>query len=85
MFKMLVEIYEELENIDDQYTDELWFEYVDQKDFSFNFKVHDWLREVEKQEKSGNHPKMARSQVQSPFLPGYQKDHQKKKGQFLRS
>ena len=26
MFKMLVEIHEELEKIDDQYIDELWFE-----------------------------------------------------------
>ena len=40
MFKMLVEIHEELENIDDQYTDELWYEDVDQKVFSFKQKVH---------------------------------------------
>ena len=40
MFKMLVEIHEELENIDDQYTDELWFEDIDQKLFSFMCKVH---------------------------------------------
>ena len=33
MFKMLVEIQEELENIDDQYTDELWLENIDQKVF----------------------------------------------------
>ena len=31
MFKMFVEIHEELENIDDQYTDKLWFEDIDQK------------------------------------------------------
>ena len=37
MFKMLVEIHEELGIIDDQYTDKLWFEDVDQKDFSFNY------------------------------------------------
>ena len=48
MFKMLVELHEELENIDDQYTDELWFEDIDQKVFSFKHKVHNWLREVEK-------------------------------------
>ena len=53
MFKMLVEIHGELENIDDQYTDELWFEDIDQKVFSFKYKVHNWLREVEKQDKSG--------------------------------
>ena len=53
MFKMLIEIHEELENIDDQNTDKLWFEDVDQKDFSFNYEVHNCLREVEKQDKSG--------------------------------
>ena len=40
MFKTLVEIHEELDNIDDQYTDELWFEDIDQKLFSFMCKVH---------------------------------------------
>ena len=40
ILKMVVEIHEELENIDDQYTDELWFEDIDQKHFSFMCKVH---------------------------------------------
>ena len=31
MFNMLVEIHEELENIDNQYTEQLWFEDIDQK------------------------------------------------------
>ena len=31
MFKKLIEIHEELENIDDQHTDKLWFEDTDQK------------------------------------------------------
>ena len=57
MFKMLVEIHEELENIDGQYTDELWFEDIDQKIFSFKHKVHKWLREVEKKDKSGRSSK----------------------------
>ena len=52
MFKMLVEIHEELENIDDQYTEELWFEDIDQKVFSFKHKVHNWLREAEKQDRA---------------------------------
>ena len=51
MFKMLINIHEELENIDDQYTDKLWFEDIDLKLFSFKHKVHNWLREVEKQDK----------------------------------
>ena len=35
VFKMLAEIHEELDSIDDQYIDELWFEDIDQKLFSF--------------------------------------------------
>ena len=31
MFKKLIEIHEELENIDDQHTHKLWFEDTDQK------------------------------------------------------
>ena len=51
-FKTLIEIHEELENIDEQYTDELWLEDIDQKVFSFKHRVHSWLREAEKQDKS---------------------------------
>ena len=54
---MLVEIHEELENIDDQDTEEVWFEYIDLKFFSFKHKVHNWLREAEKQDKSGRSSK----------------------------
>ena len=45
---MLVEIHEELETIDEQYTDELWFEDIGQKVFFFKLKVHNCLRKVEK-------------------------------------
>ena len=40
VFKMLAEIHEELDSIDDQYIDELWFEDIDQKLFSFMGKIH---------------------------------------------
>ena len=40
VFKMLVDIHEELDSIDDQYIDELWFEDIDQKLFSFMRKIH---------------------------------------------
>ena len=39
------------------YTDELWFEDIDQKVFSFKHKVHNWLREVKKLDKSGRSSK----------------------------
>ena len=48
MFKILVEVHEEVENIDGQYTDELWFGDIDQKIFFLKHKVHNWLKEVEK-------------------------------------
>ena len=61
MFKMFVEIHEELENTDDEYTDKLWFEDIDQNVFSFKYKVHKWkYRSRINQE---NHPKVAQSQV----------------------
>lgn len=46
------EFLEEVETIDDQYTDELWFEDIDQKVFFFKHKLHNCVREVETQDKS---------------------------------
>ena len=45
------EFLEEVETIDDQYTDELWFEDIDQKVFFFKHKLYSCLREVETQDK----------------------------------
>ena len=72
MFKMLVEIHEELENIYNQYTDELWFQGIDQKVSFFRLKVHNWLREVEKQDKSRRSSKSSwklNSKASSSRLP----------------
>ena len=49
---MLVEIHEEQEEIDEEYGDEIWFDDIDQKIFSFRHKVHNWLKEGEKLRKS---------------------------------
>ena len=46
------EFLEEVETIDDQYTDELWFEDIEQKVFFFKHKLHNCVREVETQDKS---------------------------------
>ena len=51
MFKMLVDIHEEFEQIDKEYTDDVWFDDIDQKMFSFKHKVHNWLKEEEKEHK----------------------------------
>ena len=51
MFKMLVDIHEEFEQIDKEYTDDIWFDDIDQKVFSFTHKVHNWLKEEKKEHK----------------------------------
>ena len=48
MFKMLVDSHEELEQRDKEYTNDIWFDGIDQKVFSFKCKVHSWLKEEEK-------------------------------------
>ena len=40
MFKMVVEIHHEQEEIDEQYDDEIWLDDMDQKIFSFKQNVH---------------------------------------------
>ena len=53
MFRMLVEIHEEQEEIDEEYDNEIWFDDLDEKIFSLKHKkVHDWLKEGEKLRKS---------------------------------
>ena len=52
MFRMLVETHKEQEEIDEEYDDEIWFDNMDQKVFSFKHKVHNWLKEGEKLRKS---------------------------------
>ena len=39
MFRMLVDIHEEQEEIDAEYDDEIWFDGLDQKFFSFKHEV----------------------------------------------
>ena len=85
MFKILVETYEESESIGDQYTNELWFEDIDQKVFSFTCKVHNRLSEVEKQDKSKRSSQKSLNSSQSPDLRGHQRGHQKMVWKLLRS
>ena len=40
MFKMVVEIHHEQEEIDEQYDDEIWLDDMDQKIFFFKQNVH---------------------------------------------
>ena len=46
MFRMLVDIHEEQEEIDAEYDDQIWFDDLDQKVFSFKHEVTiGWRRE----------------------------------------
>ena len=45
IFKLIEGINQEMTELDDDYTDELWFTDIDEKVFSFKRKVHNWLRE----------------------------------------
>ena len=45
IYKLIVEIIDEMTEIDVNYSKELWFAKFDEKIFSFKHKVHNWLRE----------------------------------------
>ena len=47
IYKLIVEINDEMTKIDVNYSEELWFADIDEKLFSFKHKVHNWLREGE--------------------------------------
>ena len=55
MFKMVVGIHEEFEHIDKEYTDNIWFDNIDQKVFCFKHKVYNWLKEEEKEQHKRDH------------------------------
>ena len=44
-FKLIEDINQEMIELDDNYTEELWFTDIDEKVFSFKHKIHNWLRE----------------------------------------
>ena len=45
IFKLIEDINQEMIELDDNYTEGLWFTDIDEKVFSFKHKVHNWLRE----------------------------------------
>ena len=45
IFKLIEDINQEMIELDDNYTEELWFTDIDEKVFSFKHKIHNWLRE----------------------------------------
>ena len=67
MLKMLVDIHEEVEQIDKEYTDDIWFGYIDQKVFSFKHKLHNWLQEEEKEHKRNHSSTSSKGSSSSKF------------------
>ena len=47
IYKLIVEINNEMTEIDVNYSEQLWFSKIDEKVFSFKRKIHNWLREGE--------------------------------------
>ena len=62
MFKMLVDIHEEFKQIDKEYTNDIWFDDIDQKVFSLKHNEHNWLKEEEKEYKKDH---SSRSSIKS--------------------
>ena len=63
MFKILVDIYEEFEQIGKDYADDIWFDDIDQKVFSFKYKGHNWMKEEEKVHSEITHQGAVQDQV----------------------
>ena len=48
LFKLIEDINQEMTELDDNYTEELWFTDINEKVFSIKHKVHNWLKEGNK-------------------------------------
>ena len=74
MFKMLVAIHEEFEQINKKYTYNIWFDNIDQRVFSFKYKVCNWLKEQEKEHKRNHSSRStARSSSSKSKFPTWKK------------
>ena len=45
MFKLIEDVNQEMTELDDNYTEQLWFADIDEKVFSLKQKFHNWLKE----------------------------------------
>ena len=52
IFKLIEDINQEMIELDDNYTEELWFTDIDEKVFSFKHKIHNWLREGDEMQRT---------------------------------
>ena len=51
IFKLMEDINQETIEVDDHYTEELWFVEVDERILSFKHKIHNCLKEVKEEQK----------------------------------
>ena len=65
VFKLIEEINQEMIELDDNYTEDMWFSEIDDKVFAFKHRIHNWLKEGEKfvkfERKSKSSEKRAKS------------------------
>ena len=47
VFKLIDEISKEMTEVDDNYTEDMWFSDIDDKVFAFKYRIHNWLNEGE--------------------------------------
>ena len=47
LFKLIDEINQEMTELDENYTEDMWFSDIDDKVFAFKHRIHNWLKEGE--------------------------------------
>ena len=78
IFKLIEDINQEMIELDDNYTEELWFTDIDEKVFSFKHKIHNWLREgdemqrIEKKSRSSCSRSTSSKSSSSHQVPNHQ-------------
>ena len=65
VFKLIEEINQEMIELDDNYTEDMWFSEIDDKFFAFKHRIHNWLKEGEKLVKFERKSKSSRKSSKS--------------------
>ena len=65
IFKLIEDINQEMTELDDNSTEELWSTDIDEKVFSFKHKVHNWLKEGDEMQRIEKNPRSSCSRSTS--------------------
>ena len=65
IFKLIEDMNQEMIELDDNYTEELWSTDIDEKLFSFKHKIHNWLREGDEMQRIEKKPRSSCSRSTS--------------------